>query len=157
MTDVLLIEFKNQCSFGHTFNTYHLPPDAYGIIHFATVSGRHAFILQEFDFFREQIGVYVRKQMSEMGVALSAFNEIELVEKVVEHFADKFQGLEPFYLWGRIPCPICGSKVRKVFAPVQPINELYVEKIQITFQTWISLDKKDVEVAKLINKLLPKK
>jgi hypothetical protein len=139
MTILTLIPFNNICAgCGSSFVSYHLPPNHYGVVMFTTPSGDAAVLNPDEDPTWQQLS----KEITHLWPALSAVQVADKMDKVLPLTVDPLPS-GSLFIWGRIPCPRCGSAKRTSYGPKPDGRPKDVTAVTVSHGKWMMLSKKE--------------
>jgi len=114
-----LMAFRVECEPGrHEFYFWTVSPDSYGIIPASTADQRAMVLLPTDNAIWKDIKSRAARLSEE--VSLSPPTRRNFSDALLTATLDRLPAGAPWYLWGDIPCPICGSPVRSFLAPAKP-------------------------------------
>ena len=126
--------FEDRCAkCGKVFRALHQPQD-YGITAFVSSRGRVAVAVADEDAVWQEAGTL-------FDAAVGARNDHETARCFPYLFSrtvDEIDG-ERLYIWGRVPCPQCGSFERTASGPIEPPEFVDVEAEPVTHHRWATL------------------
>jgi hypothetical protein len=128
--------FENQCGkCGNLFRTLHQSPHDYGIAVFVSARGRVAVADADADPVWQEAAKL-------LGAATDRPRNDHETARCFPHLfnrtIDEIDG-ECLYMWGRVPCPQCGSFERAATGPIDPPEFVDVEAEPITHDWWAKL------------------
>ncbi len=139
MTTLTLIPFNNVCAgCGSPFTSYHLPPNHYGVILFTTPSGDAAVLNPDEDPTWKQLS----DQLTRLWPSLSAVQVADKMDKVLPMTVDPLPS-GSLFVWGRIPCPKCGSAKRASYGPKPDGEPKEVTAVTVSHKQWMKLPEQE--------------
>lgn len=135
MTTLSLVPFNNICAAcGSPFTSYHLPPEQYGLILFTTPRGDAAVLNPDEDAHWRKLS----EQVTRLWPSLSAVQVADKMDKVLPLTVDPLPS-GSLFVWGRIPCPRCGSTKRASYGPKSDGAPRTVTAVAVSHTQWMML------------------
>lgn len=141
MRKLRLQVFGNVCArCGARFRTLHQSPHDYGVAVLVSPSERVAAAAPDDDPVWEEVRVLVEsiaegRNMTDRDMAVR-------FPLAFDRTVDALDG-DRLYMWGDIPCPVCGSQERAISEPKEPPEFLDVTADAVTHERWEALSNEE--------------